>query len=229
MKKNWIIGVIALILALAMIQFTSAETIILKSGQKIEADIIQRADGYIEVDISGVNVPYFFEEIKSIDGEAVAAPERSDSHVITYEEIAQNMEEESQAHLRDNPQSARSYIERGIALRMNGNQEEAIKYFTKAIEIDPGSTQAYHNRGLSYAGSEINRPDLAMADFTKAIEIDPDDGDLYFLRASLYFQQQDYDLAWEDINKAKALGLKYYVRPFPQFLQELKRVSGREG
>jgi len=48
-----------------------AETIILKSGQKIEGRISEKADKYINVDIEGTAQPYFFEDIESIDGEPV--------------------------------------------------------------------------------------------------------------------------------------------------------------
>jgi len=48
--------------------FATAETILLKSGKKIDGQIVERTDKYIKVNISGVNVPYFFDEIRSIDG-----------------------------------------------------------------------------------------------------------------------------------------------------------------
>jgi len=72
MKKDWIIGVIALVLVLALTNFTSAETIILKSGQKIEGEIIEKTDEYIKVDISGVSVPYFMDEVTRIESTAPA-------------------------------------------------------------------------------------------------------------------------------------------------------------
>lgn len=228
MERKSIIRLLTVIFCLCFSIPLFAETIVLKSGKTIEAKIIKKTDNSIKVDIEGVSVTYYLGDIESINGKTVANLKDSDIPKITYEDIAKSVEKEAQESLKSSPQSAKSYIERGIAFRMNGNQKEAINYFTKAIEIDPDSAEAYHNRGLSYAGSKMNRPDLAMADFSKAIEKNPHDGDNYFMRASLYFDQREYDKAWEDINKVKALGLKYYAESFPQFLEELKKASGRE-
>jgi len=75
MKKDWIIGVIALILVLALTHFTAAETIVLKSGKEVVGEITERTDEHIKLDISGVSVPFFLDEIESVDGEAIAQPE----------------------------------------------------------------------------------------------------------------------------------------------------------
>lgn len=48
-------------------QFSSAETIVLKSGYEIEGKITERTDDYISVDIAGVDVVYFLDEIERID------------------------------------------------------------------------------------------------------------------------------------------------------------------
>ena len=45
-----------------------AETIILKSGQKIEGKIIEKTNDYIKIDFYGVSLTYFLDEIESIDG-----------------------------------------------------------------------------------------------------------------------------------------------------------------
>jgi hypothetical protein len=49
--------------------FVFAETILLKSGQKIEGKIIEKTDKYINVEIAGTSQPYFLDDIESIDGE----------------------------------------------------------------------------------------------------------------------------------------------------------------
>lgn len=45
-----------------------AETIILKSGQKIEGKIIEKTNEYIKIDFQGASLTYFLDEIESIDG-----------------------------------------------------------------------------------------------------------------------------------------------------------------
>ena len=38
----------------------------------------------------------------------------------------------------------------GVVLYELGRREEAIKDYTKAIDIDPQDSDAYYNRGLNY-------------------------------------------------------------------------------
>lgn len=48
---------------------------------------------------------------------------------------------------------------------------EAIKYFSRAIELDPAYVEAWYNRGYSYELSgDVNR---ARADYNKALELKP--------------------------------------------------------
>ena len=51
-----------------------------------------------------------------------------------------------------------------------GRKEEALKDFTKAIEIDPKYSTACYNRNILY---NLGRKEEAIKDYTKAIEIDP--------------------------------------------------------
>lgn len=51
-----------------------AETVSLKSGKTIEGKILEKTDKAIKIDISGIPITYYFEEIESIDGEKLALP-----------------------------------------------------------------------------------------------------------------------------------------------------------
>ena len=55
-----------------------AETIVLKSGTTVEATIVERTSEYVKVEVEGVSLTYFLEEIESIDGAAVAVPVREE-------------------------------------------------------------------------------------------------------------------------------------------------------
>lgn len=64
-----------------------AEVIILKSGEKIEKQIIEKADSYIKVDFHGAPLTFYLDEIESIDGMAivevpVAVSEKEDADQI---------------------------------------------------------------------------------------------------------------------------------------------------
>jgi len=73
MKK---IVLLSLLLILPF-SFCYPQVIKLKSGKTIEAEIIERGGGYIKVDVVGVPITYYFEDIESIDGVALGE-ERED-------------------------------------------------------------------------------------------------------------------------------------------------------
>lgn len=52
-----------------------AETIILKSGKKVEGKIIERNDEAVKIAFYGVSLTYYFEDIESIDGEKITIGE----------------------------------------------------------------------------------------------------------------------------------------------------------
>src|SRR5262249_38881218 len=72
--------------------------------------------------------------------------------------------------------------------------------FDKAVETDPTSAFAYHQRGLMK--SEYLRDiEGGLADFTKAIDVERS-GVVYASRAELYRRQRKDDLALADFDKA---------------------------
>ena len=58
---------------------------------------------------------------------------------------------------------------RGILYGMQGEFQEALDDFNKTIELDPGYSNAWHNRGLSHY--QLNQHDLACEDWQKAKEL----------------------------------------------------------
>lgn len=49
-----------------------ADTIILKSGKQIEATIVEKTTEFIRVDIEGIQITYYLDEIETINGERIA-------------------------------------------------------------------------------------------------------------------------------------------------------------
>jgi len=56
-----------------------AEVIELKSGKKVEAVVSERTPEYVKIDMEGISVTYFVEEIARIDGVEVEAPVQESS------------------------------------------------------------------------------------------------------------------------------------------------------
>lgn len=98
--------------------------------------------------------------------------------------------------------------------------DEAITEYTKAIQADPNSAEAYYFRAGAYY--QKNNLDQAISDYTKAIEIDPGFGSAYYNRALMYLVKQNCDLAWQDLHKAEKLGHKID----PVISEKIKQCSG---
>jgi tetratricopeptide (TPR) repeat protein len=95
------------------------------------------------------------------------------------------------------------HLSRGVNAYANGNYEEAIIEYTKAIEIDPKNKGAYYFRGFSYFKN--GQYDLAIVDFTKDIEINPRSPNAYAARGFLYSITDQNYLAIVDYNQAIAI------------------------
>jgi len=65
-KRFAIIGLV--LLSLSFSTFVAAETIVLKSGKKIEGEILQQTDKYIKIDYYGVPLTYYLEDIEGVGG-----------------------------------------------------------------------------------------------------------------------------------------------------------------
>ncbi|MDD3844919.1 MAG: tetratricopeptide repeat protein [Syntrophorhabdaceae bacterium] len=94
-----------------------------------------------------------------------------------------------------------SYLEKfGEFDAAQGNYEEALKDFTRAIRYAPRDPVPYAARGYIY--QKMGRHDEAIADYAKAIELDPTDDELYLVRGIAYSLKGDQDRAIVDYSKA---------------------------
>src|SRR6476646_4612493 len=89
--------------------------------------------------------------------------------------------------IKDNPNDARGYANRGTAYRQGartalaaGDSEgastryqAAVADFAKYIELAPKDASGYEEHGQTL--SELKQYDAALADFNKALEMKPDD------------------------------------------------------
>lgn len=114
---------------------------------------------------------------------------------------------------------------RANAYGAQGKTSEALADFKKVLEIDPKDYKVCHDLGLAYvAMRDYNN---ALYYFNKVLEINPafeNDAQFHNDRGVTYFFLKDYDKCWADVNKAIQLGYRVH----PQFLSELKKVTGRE-
>ena len=100
-------------------------------------------------------------------------------------------------------QKADYWFDKGALCATYGNDSAAIKYFQKAISLDPQRSDAYFEQGVSYGQLEDFRKSIVLID--KAIEMDPHNGLYYYGRARVYLLANEKEKAMADFKKAAEL------------------------
>ena len=83
------------------------------------------------------------------------------------------------------------------------NNDNALKDYSKALEIAPKNHFLFYNRGLTYVDLQLLTQ--AKSDFDKAIKIKSDFGPAYGDRGMVFYQLDKKDEACEDFKKAADL------------------------
>jgi Tfp pilus assembly protein PilF len=101
------------------------------------------------------------------------------------------------------------------------NTDDKIKYYTKAIEINPYNAQFYYYRGLAY--NKKNLFPLAIEDFGKAITYQPNYPSAYASRGFSYYEMGQQDAAIADYTKSISLDPSYAVTFFKRGVSYQKK------
>lgn len=114
--------------------------------------------------------------------------------------IAKNTNKNGKNNPPNTNATAKELVEIGAERLKSGDTEDAIKYLTRAIQIDPNYSPAYFYRGYLY--DVVGEFDLAIASYSTAISKNPNDTSSLFNRGLLYFtQKHKFELAETDFTK----------------------------
>ena len=160
-----------------------ADSIILKSGQKIEGKILKKTDKDITIELDGVTRTYLNNEVENIDAMPGAETAGDNSVKSNDKEIL-----------------AKKHFLKAVEQYQNNDLDQAIAEFGKAIEMDPNYAEAYAFRGRLYAVKKEYR--LADDDLDQAIKINPKLPNPYAVKAVLHARQGNFKQAIEEYNKA---------------------------
>lgn len=134
-----------------------------------------------------------FEEAKKKFGKALKIDVENTTAIARLKTIKNVIEHKAE-------KEAAIHLFKGVAFVDRVKHDQAVKEFTRAIEISPRFVEAYLCRGLSYDVRE--QYDQAIKDYTKSIEIDPRDVTTYLNRGLVYDEKGQYDQAAKDYTKA---------------------------
>lgn len=102
--------------------------------------------------------------------------------------------------VKNYPKDPRVYLNRAVAYEENGDIENAIADYSKALRTKPDYLEAYLRRGIVYYNQGFYDP--AVKDFSRALQIDPYFAQAHFHRAIVYDFRKDYEHALLDFTKA---------------------------
>ena len=122
-------------------------------------------------------------------------------------EIQEALQEMNEAELHEEEQREKAqtltvwdYIRRGNRAYDEGRQQDAMKEYSKAIEIYPENVGVYIGRGNIY--DDLGQYEKAIKDFDKAIELDPNYTIAYYNRGNEYKKLGEHEKAIKDYDKA---------------------------
>ncbi len=145
------------------------------------------------------------EELRKKSEELLKENERLTKELKTAKGDAK--QETAQAYKRNiDNLSATEWFEKGLKLGMSGNYTDAVKAFSKAIELNPSDAEAYYNRGTAYG--MLANTQQAIKDFNKAIELNPQFPVAYYNRGKAYSELGNMQQTIKDYNKAIELNLQ---------------------
>lgn len=86
--------------------------------------------------------------------------------------------------------------------------ENAIKYYSEALELNPSNAIYYSNRSLAYLRTECYG--YALADATKALEVDKNYIKGYYRRATSNMALGKFKAALKDYETVRSNSIFYY-------------------
>lgn len=95
------------------------------------------------------------------------------------------------------------WFNKGALVSTYGNNEAAVKYFQKAIVLNPNFSAAYFSQGVSFG--QLGEYQKAIAQIDRAIKMEPQNGMYYYGRGRVYLLSGNKTRAMGDFKKAAEL------------------------
>lgn len=178
---------------------------VMKRRQPKDEQVIEHLDNYFEQGLSLMETGDFAQAVAMFDSAIkLGLGNIADIYVCRGEALAylgQWREAETSINeaLRRQPYMAAAYNERGNVRRFQQDDENAIRDYTAAIQIEPTYYEAYYNRALAY--EDQHRFAEAEADLTRTLELNSDILQAYEARGRVRASQRKFDQAIDDLTR----------------------------
>jgi len=139
-------------------------------------------------------------EVLKINSDISKTTPEERQKVKEFNEVTQEVKKEENF-------SADDWFWKGVEARDEEKYEQAIIYFTKAIEIDSQKSSTWHNR--AYVKDALQNFQEAIFDYDEAIKIDPKKASSWDARGSSKVSLGNYEDGILDYNEAIRLNPKY--------------------
>ena len=96
------------------------------------------------------------------------------------------------------------WFRKGSLVATYGNDKAAIKFFQKAIALNPNHSSAHFEQGISYG--QLGNYQKSISLINRALNMEPQNGIYYYGRGRVYLLSGDKDKAMNDFKKAAGLG-----------------------
>jgi tetratricopeptide (TPR) repeat protein len=124
-----------------------------------------------------------------------------------------------------NPTEPTLYYNVGVMNMGQGNLDEAIKYFEKAVELDPNYADAYNNIGaaiIEKAAPIIDEMNKSLSDFAKYDKLQEEQFEIY--RQAIPYYEKAYSIDGKSLNIVQTLMGLYENLEMTDKLNEIKAV-----
>ena len=151
---------------------------------------------------------YFFEGMEKLRNRYLSVALENVPTVALSEEVEEGTEERQakvskESIVEEESLTAEKWFERGYQSQKENDLDEALRYYTEAIQLNPKLNATYNNLGALY--SELKRYEEAEAAYRKAIELNPDDATAYSNLGTLLYTQERYSDAASAYEKVVSL------------------------
>ncbi|WP_179130886.1 FG-GAP-like repeat-containing protein [Candidatus Entotheonella palauensis] len=120
------------------------------------------------------------------------------------------------------PQHREAHLNLGIGYLQQGEPFAAMAQFQALINLAPDMADAHYF--LAVTAAQMGQIETMQASLQRALKQDPNHVRAHSALASLYFQQRQYDLAWQHGSRAAELGA-----PVQELLQALEPLRQKDG